>query len=71
MDYDKAGKQILLQLDEMDEWRLKAYESCEMYKQKMKYNHDKKIIKREFKPGQQVLVYNTKLNLFPRKLKSI
>lgn len=36
----------------------------------MTYNHDNKIFKREFIPGQCVLLYNTKLSLFLRKLKS-
>lgn len=51
MDYNRARKKRLLQLEEMDEWHLEAYESDEMYKQKMKYFHDKKIFKREFKTG--------------------
>ena len=31
---------------------------------------DQKILRREFKVGEQVLLYNSKLKLFPRKLKS-
>ena len=30
----------------------------------------KKIIKREFTPGQKVLLYNSRLKLFPGKLRS-
>ena len=32
--------------------------------------HDQKILRREFKVGEQVLLYNSKLKLFPGKLKS-
>ncbi|WP_216667707.1 hypothetical protein, partial [Proteus mirabilis] len=32
--------------------------------------HDKKILDRHFEPGQQVLLFNSQLKLFPRKLKS-
>ena len=32
--------------------------------------HDKHILKREFKAGDQVLLFNSRLKLFPGKLKS-
>ena len=32
--------------------------------------HDKKILRKEFKAGEQVLLYNSRLKLIPRKLKS-
>ena len=32
--------------------------------------HDPKILRREFKAGELVLLYNSKLKLFPGKLKS-
>ena len=32
--------------------------------------HDQRILRREFKAGDQVLLFNSKLRLFPRKLKS-
>ena len=32
--------------------------------------HDQKILRKEFKAGEQVLLYNSKLKLFPEKLKS-
>ena len=50
--------------------RLNAYESSRIYNQKTKAYHDKKIQKKEFQPGQQVLLFNSRLRLFPRKLKS-
>ena len=32
--------------------------------------HDQNILRKEFKGGEQVLLYNSRLKLFPRKLKS-
>ncbi|XP_014499661.1 uncharacterized protein LOC106760753 [Vigna radiata var. radiata] len=50
--------------------RLHTYESSKNYKEKVKYYHDKKLIKRAFMPGQQVLLFNSILKHFPGKLKS-
>ncbi|XP_061358291.1 uncharacterized protein LOC133302515 [Gastrolobium bilobum] len=66
----KALQKRLLQLNELDEFRLVSYESARVYKEKTKKWHDNKIIHKEFEPGQQVLLYNSRLRLFPGKLKS-
>ena len=50
--------------------RMNAYELSKIYKQKIKAYHDKKLQKQNFQPGQQVLLFNSKLRLHPRKLKS-
>ena len=60
----------MLQLNELDEFRLEAYENTKIYKEKAKRWHDRKILKKEFNPGQQVLLYNSRLKIFPGKLKS-
>ncbi|XP_017438052.2 uncharacterized protein LOC108344094 [Vigna angularis] len=49
---------------------LHAYDSSRSYKERVKFYHDKKLIKRVFTPGQQVLLFNSRLKLFPGKLKS-
>ncbi|XP_028223504.1 uncharacterized protein LOC114404999 [Glycine soja] len=59
-----------LQLLELEEMRLNAYKSSRHYTQKMKMYHDKKLLKKTFQPGQQVLLYNSRLGHFPGKLKS-
>ncbi|XP_049394762.1 uncharacterized protein LOC125859070 [Solanum stenotomum] len=41
-----------------------------LYKEKINKWHDAKILKREFKLGNWVLLYNSRLRLFPGKLKS-
>ena len=65
-----SGEKRKLQLLELEEMRLNAYKSSKLYKQKVKAYHDKKLLKKDFQPGQQVLLFNSRLNLFPGKLKS-
>ncbi|XP_075500027.1 uncharacterized protein LOC142538599 [Primulina tabacum] len=68
---DEASGDIRkLQLSEMDEFRNDAYENAKIYKDQTKKWHDKLIVRRELKPGQQVLLFNSRLKLFPGKLKS-
>ncbi|XP_021724279.1 uncharacterized protein LOC110691631 [Chenopodium quinoa] len=70
MDSKAAGKKRLLQLNELDEFRLSAYDSARIYKEKTKKWHDKRILPREFAPGDKVLLFNSRLKIFPGKLKS-
>jgi len=69
-DPKAAGEKRKLLLQELEEMRLSAYKSSKFYKEKMKAYHDKKILKREFYPSQSVLLFNSRLRLFPGKLKS-
>ncbi|XP_057418149.1 uncharacterized protein LOC130712328 [Lotus japonicus] len=69
-DWKVASEKRLLQLNELDEFRLRAYESASIYKEKTKKWHDRKILNREFVSGQLVLLFNSRLRLFPGKLKS-
>ncbi|XP_070025575.1 uncharacterized protein [Nicotiana sylvestris] len=57
-------------LNGLDEFRYPAYESSSLYKEKMKYLHDKHIWNKEFKAGDLILVFNSRLRIFPVKLKS-
>ena len=70
MDMKASGNNRLLQLKELEELRTNAYENAKIYKERTKAWHDKNIVKKEFKPGQKVLLFNSRLRLFPRKLKS-
>lgn len=70
MDLEKAGETRLLQLHELEEFRQEAYENASIYKERMKQWHDKNIRQRIFRVGDQVLLYNSRLKLFPGKLKS-
>ena len=69
-DLKAAGEERLLQLNEMEEFRRDAYENAKIYKEKTKAWHDKLIQKRDFAPGDKVLLFNSRLRLFPGKLKS-
>ncbi|XP_057803291.1 uncharacterized protein LOC131018596 [Salvia miltiorrhiza] len=57
-------------LTELDEWRNEAYESSRIYKERAKKFHDLNIRTKEFKPGHEVLLYDSKLRLYPGKLQS-
>ena len=69
-DFKAAKEDRLLQLNELEELRNEAYDSARIYKDKTKKWHDQRILRREFKAGDQVLLFNSRLRLFPRKLKS-
>jgi len=64
-----VGEKRLLQLNEVEEIRLDAYESSRIYKDRTKQWHDKFINRREFQEGDLVLLFNCRLNLFPGKLR--
>ncbi|XP_070035967.1 uncharacterized protein [Nicotiana tomentosiformis] len=57
-------------LNELDEFRYHAHASSSMYKEKMKYLHDNYLRNKEFKVGDLVLLFNSRLKMFPEKLKS-
>ena len=69
-DLTQAGKQRLLQLNELDELRRESYESSRIYKERLKLFHDKTIAQKTFEPNQKVLLYSSRLHLFPGKLRS-
>ena len=56
-------------MNELEELRNKAYDNARIYKDKTKKWHDQKILRKEFRVGELVLLYDSKLKLFPRKLK--
>nr|GEU63049.1 reverse transcriptase domain-containing protein [Tanacetum cinerariifolium] len=71
MDLMKAGVNRCLQINELDRMRLNAYESSISYKERTKRWHDKWIkMSTKYEKGDNVLLFNLRLRLFPRKLKS-
>ncbi|XP_070032087.1 uncharacterized protein [Nicotiana tomentosiformis] len=70
LDWDAAANLRVAHLNELDEFWYHAYASSSLYKEKMKYLHDKYIRNREFKLGDLVLSFNSRLKTFPRNLKS-
>ena len=56
--------------NELEELRNEAYDNARIYKDKTKKWHDQRILRKEFREGDQVLLFNSRLRLFPGKLKS-
>ena len=69
-DFKAAKEKRLPQMNELEELRNETYDNARIYKEKTKRWHDQKIMKKEFKAGEQVLLYTSRLKLFPGKLKS-
>ncbi|KAL0378807.1 UNVERIFIED_CONTAM: hypothetical protein Sradi_3186200 [Sesamum radiatum] len=69
-EMSKAGMERKLQLQELEELRLEAYENTRIYKEKTKAFHDSFILRKQFDVGQKVLLYNSRLKLMPGKLRS-
>ncbi|GJT61092.1 reverse transcriptase domain-containing protein [Tanacetum coccineum] len=71
LDLTKAGENRFLQINEMDELRLDAYETSISYKERTKRWHDKRIkTPTNYEKGDNVLLFNSRLRLFPGKLNS-
>jgi hypothetical protein len=70
LDLEKAGDLRKLQMSELDELRNESYESSRMYKDKLKAFHDRHILRKSFHPGKKVLLFDSRLKLFPGKLRS-
>ena len=70
IDSKMADEKHMLHLSELEEFRNEAYENAKIYKEKMKAGHDKHFVRKEFEPGQRVLLFNSRLKLFLGKLKS-
>ncbi|GJT63706.1 reverse transcriptase domain-containing protein [Tanacetum coccineum] len=66
-----TSKSRLMQLNELAELRDNAYENTRIYKERTKKWHDSRLCgDKDFKVGDQVLLYNSRLKMYPRKLKS-
>ncbi|XP_040990959.1 uncharacterized protein LOC121238185 [Juglans microcarpa x Juglans regia] len=70
MSLDKASRLRKLQINELDEALWDAYDNAQLAKERMKILHDQKIHPKHFTLGQEVLLYNSRLHIFPVKLKS-
>ncbi|XP_019091106.1 PREDICTED: uncharacterized protein LOC109128713 [Camelina sativa] len=70
LDIKTAQERRVLDLHEIDEIRLEAYDNSKIYKERTKAFHDKKIQHKDLRAGDKVLLFYSKLQLFPGKLKS-
>ena len=69
-DFQVAKEKRLLQMNELEKLRNEDYDNARIYKDKTKKWQDQKIMRKEFKAGELVMLYNSKLKLFLGKLKS-
>nr|GEU46659.1 reverse transcriptase domain-containing protein [Tanacetum cinerariifolium] len=70
VEVSNRGDHRKLQLNELNELRDQAYENSLIYKEKTKKIHDSKIKNRTFNVGDRVLLFNSRLKIFLRKLKT-
>nr|CAN82547.1 hypothetical protein VITISV_036613 [Vitis vinifera] len=70
MDLTRAGLKRCLDLNELEEMRNDAYLNSKIAKARLKKWHDQLVNQKNFTKGQRVLLYDSKLHLFPGKLKS-
>ena len=68
--FQVAIEKRLLQMNELEELRNEAYDNARIYKDKIMKWHDQRIPRIEFKIGELVLLYNSRLRLFQGKFKS-
>jgi hypothetical protein len=64
MDVKLAGRNRQNQIVELEEWCEKAHHSAKLYKERTKRWHDHQIKLKEFKQGDQVLIFNSKVKFF-------
>nr|GEW22527.1 reverse transcriptase domain-containing protein [Tanacetum cinerariifolium] len=69
-DLKTTGDHRKLQLNVLSELRDQAYENSVIYKERRKKLHDSKIKNCIFNVGDQVLLFNSRLNIFSGKLKT-
>ena len=67
---DKSRGKEVLDLNEMEELRNDAYINSKVAKQRMKRWHDQLSSNKEFRKGQRVIFYDSRLHISPGKLKS-
>ncbi|XP_074277376.1 uncharacterized protein LOC141601015 [Silene latifolia] len=65
MSLDDAGLHRKLQLQELEKLQLESYENAATYKERTKAWHDKMILRRDFKVGQKILLFQSRFRLFP------
>ncbi|XP_074359485.1 uncharacterized protein LOC141698615 [Apium graveolens] len=52
LDMEAARKKRMLQLNELEEFRLQAFENNKVYKEKVKRWHDRRLVRKSFVPGK-------------------
>ncbi|GJY09899.1 reverse transcriptase domain-containing protein, partial [Tanacetum coccineum] len=70
IDLTTAAKNHFMELNELMKLRDGAYENTRIYKERTKKWHDSRLRRdKDFKNGEKVLLFDSRLKLHPRKLK--
>jgi len=69
-DLTKTGEQRRLQISELEEIQNEAYENARITKSRTKLFYDQIIYRKNFAPGDKVMLYNSRLHIFAGKLKT-
>ena len=70
LDMRSSSLKRILGISELEELRNDAYFNSKIAKDRLKKWHDQLIARKNFKQGDQVVLYDSKLYHFPGKLKS-
>ena len=70
LDLGRAGLKRFLDLNELEELRNDAYLNSKISKERSKKWHDQMVAQKNFQQGDKVLLYDSKVHIFPGKLKS-
>jgi hypothetical protein len=71
LDLDAAVVKRRIQISELEELRLEAYENASIYKKRIQRWYDKRLQQKDFKEGDKVLLYNSRFKTFGKgKLQS-
>ena len=54
-----------MKLSELEEIQFEAYDSVRLSKKKAKFIHDRMILRKNFIPGLKVLLFDSRIYLFP------
>jgi hypothetical protein len=71
LDLDDTVVKRRIQISELEDMRLKAYENASIYKERIKRWYDKRLKKKVLKEEDKVLLYNSRFKTFGKgKLQS-
>ena len=56
MDLHLTGGRRLLELSKLEEHRLHAYKNTKIYKENVKYWHDKHLVSKQFEVGAKIAI---------------
>ena len=70
LDLERASLKKFLDLNQLEELRNDDYLNSKITKERLKKWHDQMVAQKNFQKGDQVLLHDSKLHIFPSKLKT-